>query len=149
MIAHRLRTAAFALCLLVPVASHAGPYDSIVVFGDSLSDGGGDLALSASFHAFDPAFQIGSGTGIGGHHNNTAACLNGRVADVGSTVTAACAAAGPNIYPFRDRVQPTMRAQQIPGAQVALAVGVPEPSEMALIFIGLFALLALVRRRRR
>jgi phospholipase/lecithinase/hemolysin len=362
MIVHRLRAAFVALCLLAPVVSHAGPYDSIAVFGDSLSDGGSDLALSSSIHALNPAFPIVPGSGIGGHFSNgtvavevlaqslglpltphyltppflggvtggtnyaqggalagttnailpstltigpntvstgfagvlgqvndylstahtadpnalyvvwggandilffgqtpilascvgsanpgictaltntatsigellaagarhilvpnltdigktpsllaqsaaaqsgatqlsigfntglagilagfesafpdtiipfdtfdlfnqvltnasnfgfsdiTDACLSGSTADVGSVITPACAAAGPDSYLFWDGVHPTTRAQQFLGAQFALAVGVPEPSEMALIFIGLFALVALVRRGKR
>jgi phospholipase/lecithinase/hemolysin len=141
MIAHRLRTTAFALCLLVPAASHG-----IIVFGDSLSDGGSDLALATSIHALDPAFRLVPGSVIG-DRDTTGACPNGGVVDVASTVTATCVAAGRNSDLFRDGVSPTTRAQQIPAAQFTLAV--PEPSEMALIFIGLFALLALVRRRRR
>jgi phospholipase/lecithinase/hemolysin len=163
MIAHRLRTAVFAFCVLMPVASHAGPYDSIVVFGDSLSDGGSDLALSTSIRALNPAFPIVPGPAVGGHFSKfelfnqvvanaasfdlsdiTNACLNGSVADVGSTV--ACAVAGQNSYLFGDGVHPTTRAQQTVGAQFALAVGIPEPSEMALLFIALLALVALVRR---
>ncbi len=42
--------ACFAPCLLAPVASHAGPYSGLYVFGDSLSDGGSDLALSSSIN---------------------------------------------------------------------------------------------------
>jgi phospholipase/lecithinase/hemolysin len=155
MIAHRLWMAAFALCLLVPVTSRAGPYDSIVVFGDSLSDGDSDLALSTSIRGLNPAFPINpfdpfslfvANAGSFGLSDTADACLSGGVADVDSAVTAACAAPGPNSYPFWDSVHPTTRAQQVPGAQFALAVGFPEPSEMALLFIGLLALVALVRR---
>jgi phospholipase/lecithinase/hemolysin len=155
MIAHRLRMAAFAFCLLVPVASHAGPYDSIVVFGDSLSDGGSDLALSTSIQTLNPAFPIDTfdlfnqvvvNAAIFGFLDTADACVNGGVADVGWTASAACAAADPNSYLIQDAVHPTTRAQQVPGMRFAPAVGFPEPSEMALLFIGLLALVALVRR---
>jgi hypothetical protein len=133
--------AAFAFCLLVPVASHAGPYDSM--------NGGSDLALSTSIHALNPAAPVNrfvANAASFDFSDTTDACLSGSGADVGSTVTATCAAAGPNSYLFWDGVHPTTHAQQIVGAPFALAVGVPEPSEMALLFIGLLVLVALVRR---
>ncbi|MGI9025861.1 MAG: SGNH/GDSL hydrolase family protein [Burkholderiaceae bacterium] len=61
MFARRLGQAALSLCLLAPFASQAGPYSGIYVFGDSLSDGGSDFALSSAIHALNPAFPVTPG----------------------------------------------------------------------------------------
>lgn len=58
MFAKRLGQAALSLCLLAPFASQAGPYSGLYVFGDSLSDGGSDYALSSAIHAFNPSFPV-------------------------------------------------------------------------------------------
>ena len=59
------------------------------------------------------------------------------------------AAAGVNIYIFWDDVHPTTHIQAVLGQEFAQALGVPEPSEMALLVIGLLALVTLVPRRKR
>ncbi len=51
MFASRLAHLTLSLCLLAPFATQAGPYGGIYVFGDSLSDGGSDFALSSFLHA--------------------------------------------------------------------------------------------------
>ena len=58
MLATRLRRAALAIGLLAPLAAQAGPFSTIFVFGDSLSDGGSDFNISSSIHALNPAFPV-------------------------------------------------------------------------------------------
>jgi phospholipase/lecithinase/hemolysin len=82
-----------------------------------------------------------------GFTNTTMSCLSGSVADPTSTITAACAVAGPNQYIFWDPIHPTTAAQAIIGQRLAAALGVPEPSEMALLAAGVTALVLLRRRR--
>ncbi|MEO8936184.1 MAG: SGNH/GDSL hydrolase family protein [Burkholderiaceae bacterium] len=83
-----------------------------------------------------------------GFTNTTMSCLSGSVADATSTVTAACAVAGADRYIFWDPIHPTTAAQAIIGQRLAAAFGVPEPSELALFGLGLFAFFAAPRRSR-
>ena len=80
-----------------------------------------------------------------GFTNATMSCLNGSVADASSSVTAACAVAGPDHYIFWDPIHPTAAAQAIVGQRLAVAVGVPEPSAAWLLALGVM-LLGVVRR---
>lgn len=83
-----------------------------------------------------------------GFTNTTMACLSGSVADATSGITAACAMADADHYIFWDPVHPTSAAQAIVGQRLAAALGVPEPSELALVGFGLFGLMATRRRTR-
>lgn len=58
MFTSRLRKAALALCLSVPLAAVAGPYSGLYVFGDSLSDNGSDFNISKAINAINPAFPL-------------------------------------------------------------------------------------------
>ncbi len=83
-----------------------------------------------------------------GFTNTTMSCLSGSVADATSSITAACAQAGPDHYIFWDPIHPTTAAQAIIGQRLAATLGVPEPAELALLGLGLFALIAMRRRAR-
>ncbi len=88
MIVASLRRAALSLCLLSPLAAWAGPFDAMVVFGDSLSDGGSDLALSSSIHAVNPAFPLIPGAGVGGHFSNGPVAVEFLAQSLGLPLTA-------------------------------------------------------------
>ncbi len=75
MFARPLRHAALSLCLSLPIVASAGPFDAMYVFGDSLSDGGSDLALSSSIHAVAPSFPLIPGAGVGGHFSSGAVAV--------------------------------------------------------------------------
>ena len=84
-----------------------------------------------------------------GFTNTTMACLSGSAADATSTITAACAAAGPNQYVYWDDIHPTTATHAIIGQRLAAVLGVPEPADAALFAIGLVGLGAARGRRRR
>ncbi len=90
MFARRLGQAALSLCLLAPFASQAGPYSGIYVFGDSLSDGGSDFALSSFLHAASPAFPItpGAPADFMGRFSNGRVAVDYLAASLGLTLTA-------------------------------------------------------------
>lgn len=82
-----------------------------------------------------------------GFTNTTLSCLSGSVADATSAVTAACAVAGADHYIFWDPIHPTTAAQAIIGQRLAAALGVPEPSEIALLALGMTGLVVVRRRK--
>ena len=55
-------------------------------------------------------------------------------------IGALCAAIGPDHCIFWDGIHPTTHTQAILAQQFAAALGVPEPSELSLLALGLIAL---------
>ncbi len=106
----------------------------------------GDIVPFDTFSFFT---QVIGNPSAYGFSDVTDACLSGSVTDIASTVTAACAAAGVESYLFFDGVHPTTHGQQLLAGRFAAALGVPEPSEIALIALGVFALASTRRRRAR
>jgi phospholipase/lecithinase/hemolysin len=90
MRAMKLGRFAAALCLCVPFVAAAGPYDAIYVFGDSLSDGGSDLALSSFIHSVNPAFPVtpGAPADFAGRFGNGPVAVDYLAADLGLPLTA-------------------------------------------------------------
>jgi len=103
----------------------------------------GDIVPFDLFGVFNDILANASAYGF---TNTTTSCLNGSVADATSSVTSACAVAGADHYIFWDPIHPTTAAQAVIGQRLAFALGVPEPSEIALFALG--ATLLVVRRRR-
>ena len=64
--------------------------------------------------------------------------------------TAACGVNGANIgsYFYWDSIHPTGKVQALAGAAIAAALGVPEPSTVALLAVGVFGLVYRTRRRK-
>lgn len=106
----------------------------------------GEILPFDLFGAFD---QVLANPAAYGFTNATMSCLSGSSADATSTITAACAAAGPNAYVFWDDIHPTTATHAIIGQRLAALLAVPEPSDAALLAIGVFALVLVRRERRR
>ena len=83
-----------------------------------------------------------------GFFDTTHACLTGGSESATSVISATCAAIGPDHYVFWDGIHPTTHIQALLGQRLAAALGVPEPSELALLGLGLIALVAARGRRR-
>ena len=64
--------------------------------------------------------------------------------------TAACGVNGANIdsYFYWDSIHPSGKVQALAGAAIAAALGVPEPSTVALLAVGVFGLAYRTRRRK-
>lgn len=105
----------------------------------------GDILPFDLFGAFNTVLADPAAYGFS---NTTMSCLSGSSADATSTITAACAAAGPDRYVYWDDIHPTTAVHAIIGQRLAAVLAVPEPSDAALFAIAWTAL-ALVRRRRR
>lgn len=105
-----------------------------------------DIVPFDTFALFD---QVLADAAHQGFSNTTQACLTGSSADATSTLTAACAAAGPDHYVFWDDIHPTTHTQALLGQAFSAALGVPEPSEFALLGLGVLAFAAARRVKRR
>lgn len=81
-----------------------------------------------------------------GFTNTTDTCLDGSAADATATISSACASVGANSYLFWDGIHPTTAAHALLARRFAVALEVPEPSEIALLALGALAL-AMARRR--
>ena len=105
----------FALVAVATVPAEAGPFSSLVVFGDSLSDDGNNFAAGL----FNPA-QVGFA-------NATNAC--------GVLANADCSK-----YVYWDGIHPTAAGHEaIAEAMFAFAVPVPAPETWVLLVAGLAA----------
>ena len=100
------------------------------------------------FDLFAASTQIAASPGAFGFTNITNGCLTGSSADASSVISVACAAAGPFSYEYWDDIHPTTHTHALIGQRLAAALGVPEPSEVALLGLGLIALFATRGRRR-
>ena len=123
-----------------------------VAFNASLGQALGQLSTIhpgaiVPFDLFDVFNDILDAPASFGFTNTTMACLSGSVADAASVVTSACAVTGADHYIFWDGIHPTTAAQAIIGQRLAAAVGVPEPSQVALFALGAVLLVAGRRRR--
>jgi phospholipase/lecithinase/hemolysin len=144
---------------LTPTAILGGPaavaqgHAAAVAFNAGLASALANLSLafpSAQIQLFDTyAFlnDVITNASAFGFTNTTGTCLNGGADSALSTISPACVAAGADSYLFWDGIHPTTRAHALLGQRLAAALGVPEPSEIALMGLGLVALAWSSRRR--
>lgn len=133
-------------------ATVAAAHAVSVAYDAGLAGALSDLSLAypgdiIPFDVFSLFNTILADAGAEGFTNTTQSCLTGSSADASSVISAPCLAAGPDSYVFWDDIHPTTHTQALLSQAFAAALGVPEPSTVALLFLGLAGILAVVRRR--
>jgi phospholipase/lecithinase/hemolysin len=140
-----------------PASIAAGPtaialgHAASVAFNAGLASALGNLSLAfpdadiTLFDTFGFLNNVLANADAYGFANTTGTCLTGGADSAASTISAACQALGPDSYLFWDGIHPTTHAHELLGVALAAALGIPEPSELALLALGV-ALLVVSRR---